>query len=134
MILNFPWSSSPHSVLIVDASEDSREVLRTALEHRGVRIFEAENARQGGEIARRRRPSLIVLDRETDSADVGEVRRQYLPESDARTPLVILGSIRKDEMVRPADQVLSKPYHYAPLVRKIEQLLEATDQANKKAA
>lgn len=37
--------ASQRSVLVVDRSEETREVLRTALERRGVRILEASSRR-----------------------------------------------------------------------------------------
>ncbi len=38
---------SQQSVLIVDSSEETREVLQTALERRGLRILSANRARPG---------------------------------------------------------------------------------------
>ena len=43
-------------LLIVDESPESREVLKTALERHGVRIFEASRAQQGVALAQKRRP------------------------------------------------------------------------------
>ena len=54
------------SVLIVDRSEETREVLQTVLERRGVRTLAAGRAEMGLELARRHHPDLVVLDLEID--------------------------------------------------------------------
>ncbi len=114
------------SVLIVDPSTETREVLRTALEWRGWRILEAGGARLGLELARQRDPDLIVLDLEVANAEPHQVCAPFAEQAEARqTPLVLLGSCRRnpDEVAR--GEFVPKPYHYAPLIRRIEELLDA---------
>jgi CheY-like chemotaxis protein len=111
-------------VLIVDHSQDTREVLRTALALRGVQTLEANGARQGAELARRHHPRVIVLDLETEAADDEQVRDQYEAESrDHNARLVVLGRAAGYGRNLPKDRVLTKPYHFAPLIRTIERLL-----------
>jgi len=110
-------------VLIVDDHEDAREVLRAALARRGVTILEAAQADDGLTLARRHRPDVIVLDMETQCdapARHGEFADQVRADS-AR--LILLGRAPRCAAPVPADQFVAKPYHYAPLVRKIEELL-----------
>ena len=61
------------SVLIVDRSEETREVLQTVLERRGVRTLAAGRTAAGLDLARRHQPDLIVLDLELD--DVAQCTR-----------------------------------------------------------
>jgi CheY-like chemotaxis protein len=114
---------SQRSVLIVDSSEETREVLQTALERRGVRTFSASGATQGLEMARRHHPDLIVLDIEGEGAGMDALSASLAEHSRSEhAPLVLLGSIRRGKP--PADgEFVAKPYHYGPLVRKIEELL-----------
>jgi DNA-binding response OmpR family regulator len=111
-------------VLIVDSSEETREVLQTALERRGVRTFSASRARQGVELAREHHPDLIVLDLELEDP---ERESQSIPLAEqSRTdcaPMVLLGSVRRSSPIADGEFV-AKPYHYGPLIRKIEELLE----------
>jgi DNA-binding NtrC family response regulator len=117
--------SPRHRVLIVDRSSDSRDVLRTALERRGIQIFEAAGARQGAALAQEYRPEVIVLDLESDAADDEQVRDQFDAASrDHHASLVVLGQARRYEQALPKERIVPKPYHYAPLVHTIEQLLE----------
>lgn len=111
------------SVLIVDGSTESRQVLRTALERRGMRIFEAARAEDGLALARRHRPDLIVLDLEIAATDDGTEPGDFAAwAADYDTSLVLLGTARR-RATAPAGQFVAKPYHYQPLILKIEQLL-----------
>ncbi len=113
------------SVLIVDPSEETREVLRSALAGRGLRILSASAAAAGLALAREHCPDLIVLDLECDddgqraSGGFAEQSREHA------TPLVLLGSVRRSGQMLPRGEFIAKPYHYAPLIRKIEALLAA---------
>ena len=112
-------------VLIVDRSEETREVLETALRRRGVTTFSTGRVRQGLELARRIRPELIVLDLEVDDSDPESVWPPYAEQSRAdRSSLVLLGSIRCGATPPLGGDFVHKPYHYAPLIRRIEGLLE----------
>ena len=111
-------------VLIIDNSEDSRQVLRTALERRGVEIFETGHAKRGLELARQHHPTLIVMDLEAVAVDDVSVRDNLDFEAEnTQTPVVILGNLCKKRTIRPNCSFVRKPYHYGPLIRKIEQLL-----------
>jgi CheY-like chemotaxis protein len=112
------------SVLIVDEQEETRQVLRTVLERRGMQIFEATRVDRGLELARHHHPNLIVIDVELQAASTSELSESLAAEAAAHdTPVILLGSVRQTPSNPPAGQVLSKPYHYGPLIRKIEELL-----------
>jgi CheY-like chemotaxis protein len=107
---------------LIEPSDDEREVLRIALERRGLRIFEASEARAGLEMAREHRPDVILLDLEAESADRDEVQDQFDAESSAQaSSIVILGRTRRFSL-SSSTQVVAKPYHFAPLIHTIEQL------------
>jgi CheY-like chemotaxis protein len=113
-------------VLIVDASRESREVLRLLLERRGAKTVEAERPEEALKIARDLHPDLIVFDAESDVSSNGR------PTDDLReaavgshTPIVILGKVRQLRSPVSGEQIVAKPYHYGPLIRKINSLLAA---------
>ncbi len=122
--LPFHGDRRPRSVLIVDESDDSREVLRTALARRGCKIFEAREARAGAALAAQHRPGVIVLDMEVESANDPLVRAGYdqLPGEPGR--MVVLGGLKRADDWLSSRQHVCKPYHYGPLIRKIEEMLE----------
>ncbi len=117
-------------VLIVDRSDDVREVLSTVLKRRGVETFEACDARAGLDLAREVQPQVIVLDLEADDATDSDVRSGYSDEVDQQHGyLVLLGNVRGHQTPRAA--TVSKPYHYGPLIRTIEELVaRSPDEAD----
>ena len=117
------------TVLVIDRSEDTREVLKTVLEARGVRLLAASRARAGLELTRLYEPDLIVLDLETDESTAAEICEPFARETQRRkTPIVMIGSLRRPAVNPLPGEIVTKPYHYGPLIRKIEELLNATGQ------
>lgn len=113
------------SVLIVDHSEETREVLRTVLERRGVSIWEASRGEEGLEILRRQHPQVVVLDLEIAPGQEGAMQDAYADESRRQAAsLVMLGRVRTPPGTDSQPRVISKPYHFGPLIHTIEQLLE----------
>jgi len=113
------------SVLIVDPSEETREVLQTALQRRGVRTFSASRPAAAVELARRHQPEVIVLDLELQQPGLEDLSAPFAAGcGDERPSLIMLGSIRRSDSPPPRGEFVSKPYHYAPLIRKIEELLD----------
>lgn len=107
-------------VLIVDPSADNREVLATALDRAGVEIIQATELRAARQMLASQPPQLVVVD---EASLVSE------PLPSDRSPTepawIVLGTFRPcggGEQV----EVVAKPYHYAPLIRRILALLEAT--------
>ena len=116
-----PPTQSP-SVLIVDSSADNREVLRTVLARRGMQILEAQATDEGLALAREYHPDVVVLDLEGQRADAAVIREQFSEQTPGREKsVIILGRIRRGP-VFTGGHVISKPYHFAPLVHTIEQL------------
>ena len=123
------------SVLIVDHSADSREVPRTVLENRGLRIFEAEEPDEGYCLAQQHRPRVIVFSR--DDAEEPQSERANVKDDGAELrfheystrnggELVILASLYRPASSSRQTTRFAKPYHYGPLIRKIESLVERT--------
>jgi CheY-like chemotaxis protein len=131
------------SVLIVDHSDDTREVLQTALARRGLRTLAASGAGAGLELARRHHPDLIVLDLELDESGPDRLAARFAhpfggdspcpADGTARgnqTRLVMLGSLRRGPAGLPEGEFVPKPYHYGPLIRRIEVLLGTIPHAH----
>lgn len=114
---------TPPSVLIVDRSEETRAVLETALQKRGIRAVSACRVHRGAEIARSQKPDLIVLDLELDRCSPDALYQEFdaAPDRDG-PPMVLLGSMRISPP-NPRSEIVAKPYHYGPLIRKIEEIL-----------
>lgn len=112
------------SVLIVDPTEETREVLKTALERRGVRTLAAGHIRPARRLIEEHSPDLVVLDAEA-SGDTPEAACSLLSAATAAPAprLVFLGSFRRPPVSEHKWDFVAKPYHYGPLIRRIEELL-----------
>ena len=82
-------------VLIVDAADETREVLQTALEHRGLKTAAAVHARQGLAMAKELHPDLVVLDLEIDGEITDDVAAQFAQQCrlPIRLRLLLLGTV-----------------------------------------
>jgi len=111
-------------VLIVDASHESRDVLRTLLARQGTETVETCH-RQAAAMTVHQQPDLIVCDADGDrSPDRSATHELTSQASRSAIPIVVLGTVQRDFGPIPGGNVVAKPYHYGPLIRKIEQLLE----------
>jgi CheY-like chemotaxis protein len=112
------------SVLIVDRSEENREVLETALNRRGVQTFTAKHASEGVELGRRLCPDLVVLDLDIHNI-ISEQDEQpiWADLVENNIPIILLGNLRRNQQPIPGGEFVSKPYQYGPLIRRIEEIL-----------
>jgi CheY-like chemotaxis protein len=117
-----PQFSTPQRVLLVDESPDARQVLRTVLERRGLEIYEADGAGSGSNLIRQHQPHLVVMDVESQSPEDCDACRAATRE--AHSSLVVLGVFPRHQLGDGEESRVSKPYHFAPLVRTIERLLD----------
>ena len=122
-------------VLVVDRSEETHEVLQTALGRHGVRTYHARHTQRGFEMADRLHPDVIVFDLEqadTDPAAAWASFSSRLEQDD--TPMVILGSIRREEIGAGSREFLAKPYNFGPLVRTIEEMIADANASRRRDA
>lgn len=80
------------TVLVAEDSLDTRIMLKRAFELKGYRVFEAEDGKQALEIARRYRPSLIVIDLNMPVLDGLETVKKFrrLEEGEDHVPIVAI--------------------------------------------
>lgn len=123
-VVSDPPQPAPHKcVLLVDRSDESRDVIRTVLERRGVEILEASSANVGLEMVRKHRPHVVVLDADAEVADNPGLRTAYDHElTSIHGDIVVLGNINRDS-VGSGQHLIRKPYHYGPLIQRIEELV-----------
>lgn len=110
------------SVLVVDPLDETQEVLRAVL-GRKVDVLAARTSAEGLALARHHNPSLVVLDLECDDSSALLLGRFSGACPSGPTPLVLLAGSRRQATGLPDCEIVPKPYHYAPLIRKIEELL-----------
>ncbi|MEM6329608.1 MAG: response regulator [Planctomycetota bacterium] len=114
------------SVLIVDATHETRQVLRELVERVGAEPVAVARPEQAIALAVGAAPDLIVVDAESD-ASAGQAATRELCEAAGRrdTPVLMLGGQAGSESLVGGAAAIAKPYHYGPLARKIQRLLES---------
>ena len=80
------------SVLVAEDSEDTRIMLKRAFELKGYRVYEAEDGQQALEMARRFRPSLMVVDLNMPVLDGLETIKNFRKLEDERehVPIIVI--------------------------------------------
>ena len=117
------------TVLVAEDSHDTRIMLKRAFELKGYRVFEAENGKQALEMAKRHRPSLIVIDLNMPVIDGLEAVRNFRKseEDEDRIPIVAITAYDVYGMEEAAletgcNTYLSKPLDLAELDRALKGL------------
>jgi len=90
---------------------------------RGLARWAGDAALNAG-IATGKVSNIIVLDIDSDrTADHVASRRLGASAVRTATPIVLLGALKQRTGWTSGGEFVSKPYHYAPLIRRIEALL-----------
>ena len=117
------------TVLVAEDSTDTRIMLKRAFELKGYRVFEAEDGQQALDMARRYRPSLIVIDLNMPVLDGLEAVRNFrkLEGNGDRIPIVAITAYDVYGMEEAAletgcNTYLSKPLDLAELDRTLKNL------------
>jgi two-component system cell cycle response regulator DivK len=117
------------SVLVAEDSQDTRIMLKRAFELKGYRVFEAEDGMQALEMARKYRPSLIVIDLNMPVLDGLEAVRSFrkLEGDDQQIPIVAITAYDVYGMEEAAleagcNRYLAKPLDLEELDRTLRDL------------
>ena len=117
------------TVLVAEDSFDTRIMLKRAFEMKGYRVLEAEDGQQALEIAKRHRPSLIVIDLNMPVLDGLEAVKNFrqLEGSGDQVPIVAITAYDVYGMEAAAlepgcNKYLSKPLDLEELDRTLKGL------------
>jgi adenylate cyclase len=121
--------NDPPRILVVDDSEESRDIIVTRLRARGYETSEAADGEQGLAAASACAPDLILLDVTMPKLDGIEVCRRLKSDRNLPfTPIIIL-TARTDTkdvvagLEAGADEYLTKPIDHAALVARVKSVL-----------
>jgi adenylate cyclase len=125
--------NNPARILIVDDSEDSRDIIRTRLQSQGYETVEAADGEQGLAAVNACAPDLILLDVTMPKLNGLEVCRRL--KSDGSRPFtpIILLTARADTsdvvagLDAGADEYLTKPVDHAALLARVRSVLRIKD-------
>ena len=117
------------SVLVAEDSEDTRIMLKRAFELKGYRVYEAEDGQQALEMARRFRPSLMVVDLNMPVLDGLETIKNFrqLEGEREHVPIIVITAYDVYGMEEAALEVgcnvyLSKPLDLEDFDRALKNL------------
>jgi DNA-binding NtrC family response regulator len=126
------------TILVIDDEPDIREVIRTFLETKGLRVLTAANSALAEEVCRRERPDVAILDYSLPDGNALELIPR-LKAIEASIGIIILtgyGSIQLavDAIKLGADQFLTKPIELSVLLVLIQRTLEGSRNKRKQVA
>jgi two-component system cell cycle response regulator DivK len=117
------------TVLVAEDSKDTRIMLKRAFELKGYKVFEAEDGLQALELARRYRPSLMVIDLNMPVLDGLETIKNFrsLEHNGEHVPIVAITAYDVYGMEEAAfengcNHYLSKPLNLDDLDRALKSL------------
>jgi len=118
------------SILVVDDDPKIVEIVSLYLKREGYRVLAAYDGRQALEMAREKRPDLIVLDLMLPGLDGMDVCRLLRDESDV--PILMLTARASDEdklhgFDVGADDYLTKPFNPRELVARVRAILRRAE-------
>jgi two-component system cell cycle response regulator DivK len=124
------------SILLVDDSDAARDAYALILEWAGFEILVAENGRQAYEVARSRRPDLVVMDLNMPVLSGWDAARELKRDpATADIPLIALSAWPVSEQDRCGleecgfSAVWTKPFPPSAMLEEIRQRLEVEAQA-----
>ena len=129
---------SSQTILVVEDEEDIRELLRFNLEREGYAVLQAPDGRQGLELARSRRPDLILLDLMLPVMDGFAVCRELERDPETSSIPVVMLTARGEAVDRilglelGADDYVVKPFNVRELLLRIRAILRRQSQVQER--
>ena len=115
---------------IVEDDPSTREVFRTILEHKGMKVVEAVDGQQALEVVRSRHPDVVLLDLGLPIMDGRAVARELKADpSTADVPIIVVTAAAEEDtrswaMGLGCDEFLEKPVELRTLTAAVERCLE----------
>ena len=118
-------------ILVVEDTEDNRQILRDLLGMAGYDMVEAHDGAEGVQKADEHRPDLILMDIQMPVMDGYEATRRIKANPDLKTiPIIAVTSYAlsgDEEKTRAAgcDAYIAKPYSPRQMLAKVREILGA---------
>ena len=117
------------TVLLVEDTEDNRQMMRRLLEMSGYRVLEATNGREAVEIASLEQPQIILMDLSLPLIDgLAATRRIRSLPGLSKVPIVAVSAhdtadFHRDALDAGCDAYITKPIDYPELEDMVNRLL-----------
>ncbi len=120
---------APPRVLVVEDHDDTRELIRTALERGGYRVVEASDGEEAVAAARRERPRLVLMDATLPRVDGLAATRRIRQHPELRdVPIVAVSAhdtadFHADALAAGCNDYVTKPIDFDQLEALLSRLL-----------
>ncbi|MCC7367299.1 MAG: response regulator [Chloroflexi bacterium] len=126
-----PTESHPNDdekcILVVEDSDEIRELLGLVLEAEGYRVVSLENGRDVVETVRRLRPMLITLDLALPGKDGWAIVKELQDdEQTGEIPILVISAYTREldaPLRRRVARVISKPFYITQVVTEVAEIL-----------
>lgn len=121
--------SEPTTVLLVEDTEDNRQMMKRLLEMSGYRVVEAVNGREAVALADQEKPQIILMDLSLPFIDGLAATRQIrkLPEL-SHVPIIAVSAhdtadFHSEALAAGCNAYITKPINYPELEEAVNRLL-----------
>jgi two-component system phosphate regulon response regulator PhoB len=131
---------SDHSVLVIDDETDLLELVVHNLKVEGYRVLSAQTGELGIELARREKPSLVILDLMLPDIPGAEICKSLRTHSATASIPIIMLTARSTELDRVsgfesgADDYVTKPFSAKELTLRVRARLRGQSKEQEKPA
>jgi CheY-like chemotaxis protein len=120
-------------ILVVEDSDEIRELLGFVLEAEGYQVVALEDGREVVETAREQQPVLITLDLALPGKDGWAIVRELQDDPKTRDiPILVISAYTREldaPLRRRVARVISKPFYITQVVSEVEEILTGGDRA-----
>jgi two-component system cell cycle response regulator DivK len=126
------YQSDVPTVLLVEDTEDNRQMMRRLLEMSGFRVVEAINGREAVEVASKVRPQVILMDLSLPFIDGLAATRQIRTQPElTNVPIIAVSAhdtadFHSEALDAGCDAYVTKPIDYTELENLVNRLLTTT--------
>ena len=114
-------------ILVVEDSDEIRELLGFVLEAEGYQVLALEDGRDVVETARTQQPALITLDLALPGKDGWAIVRELQDDETTRDiPILVISAYTREldaPLRRRVARVISKPFYITQVVTEVEEIL-----------
>jgi two-component system alkaline phosphatase synthesis response regulator PhoP len=127
MSTDLPSASPDKRILVVEDSDEIRDLLGMVLEAEGYHVVALEDGREVVDTARQLRPVLITLDLALPGKDGWAIVRELQEEDQTRDiPILVISAYTREldaPLRRRVARVISKPFYITQVVSEVEEIL-----------
>ena len=127
MTADLPSGHTDKCILVVEDSDEIRELLGFVLEAEGYQVVALEDGRDVVETAREQQPLLITLDLALPGKDGWAIVRELQEDDRTRDiPILVISAYTREldaPLRRRVARVISKPFYITQVVSEVEEIL-----------